>query len=61
MVNGTLLGDTNGDDVLNVLDVIALVNMVLGNSESDLYSADMNGDGLLSVLDIIALLNIILE
>jgi hypothetical protein len=47
--------------VLNVLDVIAIVNMVLGNSVPDLNAGDMNGDGLLSVLDIIALLNIILE
>ena len=61
LISGSLLGDTNGDDVLNVLDVIAIVNMVLGNSVPDLNAGDMNGDGLLSVLDIIALLNIILE
>jgi hypothetical protein len=56
-----ILGDTNGDEILNVLDVIAMVNMVLGNTEADLNTADMNGDGLVSVLDIIALLNIILD
>jgi len=56
-----ILGDTNGDEILNVLDVIAIVNMALGNTEADLDTADMNGDGLVSVLDIIALLNIILN
>ena len=56
-----ILGDTNGDEILNVLDVIAIVNMALGNTEADLNTADMNGDGLISVLDIIALLNIILD
>ena len=60
-VNGSLLGDANGDSILNILDVIAVVNMVLGNIEPDLTTADLNGDGLITVLDIIQLLNIILE
>ena len=56
-----LLGDANGDSILNILDVIAVVNMVLGNIEPDLTTADLNGDGLITVLDIIQLLNIIGE
>ena len=31
--DNTLLGDVNGDSILNVLDVIQLVSMALGNQE----------------------------
>ena len=61
MVNGALVGDTNGDAVINVLDVIIMVNMILGLSEIDLNTADVNGDGVVNVLDITLLLNIILN
>ena len=60
-VNGALLGDTNGDSVINVLDVIIMVNMILGLTEIDLNTADMNSDGVVNVLDITLLLNIILN
>ena len=41
-VNGSLLGDTNGDTNINVLDVIIMVNMILGEAEINLNTADMN-------------------
>tara|TARA_B100000315_G_C14305758_1_gene463952 strand:+ start:253 stop:663 length:411 start_codon:yes stop_codon:yes gene_type:complete len=53
-----LFGDINGDGFLNVLDVVALVNLVLNGSYDEL--ADMNSDGTLNVLDIVSLANIIL-
>ena len=53
-----LLGDINYDGILNVLDVVLLVNLVLGNEYSD--SADLNLDSDLSILDIVLLINIIL-
>ena len=53
-----LLGDINYDGILNVLDVVLLVNLVLGNEYSD--SADLNLDFNLSILDIVLLINIIL-
>ena len=56
----SILGDLNGDDNLNVLDVIILVNMALGNSEIDL-NGDMNGDANLNILDVVLLVNIILS
>ena len=61
MESDVLLGDANGDSVLNILDVIAIVNMVLGSAEPDLSTADLNGDGEVTILDIIQLLNLILE
>ena len=60
LVNGSLLGDTNGDSSINVLDVIIMVNMILGEIESDLNTADINGDGLINVSDIVLLINVIL-
>jgi hypothetical protein len=60
LVNGSLLGDTNGDSSINVLDVIIMVNMVLGEIDIDLNTADINGDGLINVSDIVLLINVIL-
>ena len=55
-----ILGDLNGDENLNVLDVIILVNMALGNSELDL-NGDMNDDSNINILDVVLLVNIILS
>ena len=52
-------GDLNGDLIINVLDVIAIVDIILNQESSDL--ADMNGDGGVNILDIVALVEIILE
>ena len=51
-------GDINGDQDINILDVVVLVNLVLDNSFND--SADINSDGTLNVLDIVMLVSIIL-
>jgi len=55
-----IVGDTNGDEVLNVLDVILMVGMILGSADEDLESGDLNSDGLINVLDVTLLLNMIL-
>ena len=63
ITNGTesefIPGDMNGDEILDVLDVVVLINEVLSGS----YSApgDMNQDGVLDVLDIVILVNTILS
>ena len=59
-LSGSMLGDTNYDGAINVLDVITLVNMILGTSELDYSTADMNVDGEINVLDIVVIVNIIL-
>ena len=53
-----LLGDTNGDNLTNVLDIVSLVNVVLSNDYDECI--DMNADGLVNVLDIVSLVNIVL-
>ncbi len=52
-------GDLNGDNLINVLDVIATVNMVLNNEFNAV--ADLNNDGQINVLDVLLIVNIILD
>ena len=58
--SGFTLGDINDDGVNNVLDIILLVNIILGVNESN-PAADMNNDGVINVLDVVSLVNLILE
>ena len=53
-------GDLNSDGEINILDVVLLVNIVLGIEEENL-AGDLNQDGLYNVLDIVLLVNIILQ
>ena len=48
----------NGDNILNVLDIVLMINMVLNNEYTVI--ADVNEDGLVNILDIIIYKNIIL-
>ena len=58
--NANVLGDLNFDGTINVLDVITMVNMILGNAEPNYTAGDMNADGSLDVLDVVSIVNIIL-
>lgn len=53
-------GDVNGDGKVDVSDVTALINMILGTTPADLKVADINADGILDVTDVTALINAIL-
>ena len=55
-----ILGDINGDTVLNVLDIVSIVNLILASSEYD-YNADLNQDGNVDVVDIVQLVNLVLN
>ena len=55
-----LPGDVNGDGRVNVTDVTALVNMILGVIAKNEQTADVNGDGRVNVSDVTALINLIL-
>ena len=56
----SLEGDVNNDGIINVIDIIFVVNMVLGIEES-LNIADLNNDGEINILDIIEIIFIILN
>ncbi len=56
-------GDTNLDGITNVIDVVLMVNTILGNSELSDYQLcifDLNSDEVINVVDIIALITTIL-
>jgi len=53
-------GDVNMDNSIDVLDVVLLVNFVLGVTDptgTELQIGDFNDDGILNILDIISLVN----
>ena len=54
-------GDLNGDNTLNILDIIIMANMTLGTEEPNLDLADLNNDEAINILDIITLVNIVLN
>ena len=58
--NQGILGDINGDSMVNVTDIVMLVDIIL-NSGSDNLSSDINQDGLINVTDIVLLIDLILN
>ena len=54
------VGDVNSDNVINILDVILIINIIIGSDSFNDF-ADINADGLIDVLDIVQLVNIILN
>jgi len=59
--NASISGDVNNDGSINVLDVIQVVNMILGTAEPDFLSADLNLDGAINILDIVMIIDVILN
>ena len=59
-----LPGDINVDELVNILDVVMLINFVLGSvnpSNIEFSSGDYNLDGFLNVLDVVLIINLILD
>ena len=56
-----ITGDINGDGEVNVSDVTALINKILGSSTYSNAVCDINGDGEINVSDVTALINLILK
>ena len=52
-------GDLNGDNAVNVLDIITLINIIL--AEEYITQADVNTDGEINILDVVVLVNIIIS
>lgn len=73
--NGTILryssqppgepGDVNSDLNIDILDIVRIVNIIIGNPPEptfyELWASDINEDGLVNILDIISLINIIVS
>jgi hypothetical protein len=62
--NPICLGDINDDGSINILDVILLVNFILGSdspTDAESIASDLNGDNTINILDVVQVVNIILE
>jgi|GEM_PF-4566790 len=58
-----LNGDVNADGQINVIDIVAIVNIILMNHEPNEYeqwAGDLTNDGQINVLDVVSLVNSIL-
>ena len=59
-----LLGDINGDESINILDIVMVANYTLGQAEftdEQIQTADLNGDSTINILDIVQIINIVLD
>ena len=57
-----ILGDINQDNVIDVLDIVLIINIILGHHDPDIgqsIASDLNSDGIINIQDIILLINII--
>ena len=62
--NPVMPGDVNLDQFVNILDVVMLINFVLGSdnpNNSETTAGDYNNDGYLNVQDIVLIINLILD
>ncbi len=62
-LQSSMQGDINNDSILNVLDIVLVVNFVLGYDSptaTEFLSADLNSDSILNILDVVTLANLIL-
>ena len=56
-LHNIILGDINGDGILNILDIVLMINMILDNEYS--IVADVNEDGAVDILDVVIMVNIL--
>ncbi|MGM9868693.1 MAG: SUMF1/EgtB/PvdO family nonheme iron enzyme [Sodaliphilus sp.] len=55
------VGDVNADGAVNVSDVTALVNQIIGSGSYSAQACDVNADGDVNVSDVTALVNLIIN
>jgi hypothetical protein len=60
IVEDIFLGDVNRDLEINIADVNAVINMILGGNTGT-PAADVNGDGEINIADLNAVIDIILS
>ena len=60
---GMMLGDINQDGAIDVVDIVRLINIILGQTPSSMeaYLADLNSDEIINIQDIVLLVNWILS
>ena len=60
LANNSLPGDVNSDGLINILDVVLIVQIIIGNQAS-LDSADFNQDGQINILDVVQLVGVVVN
>jgi len=60
LVISSIPGDVNSDNLINILDVVLIVQIIIGN-ESSLNSADFNQDGQINIIDVVQLLEVVIN
>ncbi len=61
---GGILGDINQDELINILDIVSLINIILGSStptDYEFWASDLNTDNTVNILDVVILVNTILS
>tara|TARA_Y100001970_G_scaffold289271_1_gene419102 strand:- start:602 stop:1732 length:1131 start_codon:yes stop_codon:yes gene_type:complete len=59
-----VVGDINQDDIVNILDIIILINYILGvesPTDNQFFLSDINEDDTVNILDVVLLVNDILD
>ena len=59
-----ILGDINQDTVIDILDIVLIINFILGQNNPSIgeqIASDLNNDGTINIQDIILIINIILN
>ena len=57
-LGGDAVGDVNGDGMVDISDIVAVINTIAGNT-TYAARADVNGDGKVDISDIVSIINII--
>tara|TARA_Y100001970_G_scaffold52986_1_gene67052 strand:- start:27633 stop:28994 length:1362 start_codon:yes stop_codon:yes gene_type:complete len=58
------LGDLNQDNIIDILDLVTIVNFILGEinfTDIQMYAGDINEDSIINIQDIIIIINMILN
>ena len=59
-----ILGDINQDGVIDILDIVSIINFILGQedfSTAEEIASDLNSDGIINIQDVILIINIVLN
>ena len=62
--NDVMMGDLDGDGIINILDIILEVNIILGvidPTPQQETAGDLNADGTINILDVVQLVDMILS
>ena len=51
-------GDVNGDNAVNISDIVAVINTIAGDTTYQ-KTADVNGDNNVDISDVVMIINII--